>query len=288
MRKPALVEQHEAAGRYLDVKGQKVFVREQGDGPTVLLLHGVPSSSFLYRKMLEPLASRGLRAVTFDFPGVGLSDKPKGAAYDWHALAEWVQEVVQAAELRDVHLVVHDIAGPIGTEWAIGHAERVRSITILNTLLDVGGFTPPFPMWTYRVPGLRHVAFDTMHPAAMLQLFRQSGVKHKESIDRDTMAAYIYLLKCNGGKHSFLEIMAGFNLTEAHTERLRKGLLALEVPMQLIWGEHEIAIPVHQLEYIKKTFPLRAQHMVDARHFLQEDQAEPVSRHIADFVLSLE
>ncbi len=286
MKKPPLVVEHEAAGRYLDVNGRKIFVREQGQGPAVLLLHGVPSSSFLYRKMLGPLAARGLRAISFDFPGIGLSAKPKGADYDWHALAEWVDHVVNALELREVHLVIHDIAGPIGAEWAIDHAERVRSITIMNTLLDVGNFSPPFPMWLYRTPVMRHVVFDTMHPAMMLPLFRQSGVKHPESIDRATMDAYVYLLKCNGGKRSFLEIMAGFNLTEAHSERLRKGLLALDVPMQVVWGEHEIAIPQHQLDYLRETFPLRAVHMVDARHFLQEDQAEPCSQHIADFVLA--
>ena len=172
MRKPALVKEHEAAGRYLEVNGRKIFVREQGEGPAVLLVHGVPSSSFLYRKMLGPLAARGLRAISFDFLGIGLSDKPKGVPYDWHALAEWLKSIVEALELREVHLVIHDIGGPIGAEWAIDSPERVRSITILNTLLDVGGFSPPFPMWTYRVPGLRHVAFDTMHPSAMLPLFQ--------------------------------------------------------------------------------------------------------------------
>lgn len=287
MRKPKLIEEHESAGRRVEVNGQRIFVREEGSGDPVLLLHGVPASSFLYRKMLSPIADAGYRAVSFDFPGVGLSDKPKGLAYDWHALAAWVGNVVDALELPPVHLVVHDIAGPVGVEWAIGNSVKVQSITIMNTLLDVADFTPPFPMWTFRVPVLRHVVFSTLTTSVMLPLFRQSGVKNPGSIDEDTITSYLYLLKCNGGRRSFLEIMAGFVLREDHRNWLRDGLLAIDKPMQLVWGEHEIAIPKAQLDYVCQAFPLRKKHMVDARHFLQEDQAEVVASHITAFAKSV-
>jgi len=283
MRKPRLVEEHEAAGKRIVVDGQHIFVREEGEGAPVLLLHGVPSSSFLFRKMLPELAGQGLRAVSFDFPGVGLSDKPKGIDYDWHALANWVGRVVDTLALPPVHLVLHDIAGPIGAEWAIHNPVKVRSITVTNTLMDVAHFTPPFPMWTFRMPGMRHVAFSTMNTPTMLKLFRYSGVKNPEAVNEDVVASYIYLLKNNGGHHSFLEIMDGFDLTEQHRDWLRDGLLAIDKPMQLVWGEQEIAIPKAQLHYIKQVFPLRAQYMVDARHFLQEEQPAVIAGHIATF-----
>lgn len=283
MRKPRLVEEHEAAGKRVVVDGQHIFVREEGEGEPVLLLHGVPSSSFLFRKMLPELAARGLRAVSFDFPGVGLSDKPKDIEYDWHALSKWVGGVVDTLALPPVHLVLHDIAGPIGAEWAIQNPVKVRSITVTNTLMDVAHFTPPFPMWAFRVPGMRHVAFSTMNTPTMLKLFRYSGVKNPEAIDEDVVASYIYLLKNNGGHHSFLEIMEGFDLTEQHRDWIRDGLLAIDKPMQLVWGEQEIAIPKAQLHYIKQVFRLQAEHMVDARHFLQEEHPAVIAAHIAAF-----
>jgi pimeloyl-ACP methyl ester carboxylesterase len=64
---------------------------------------------------------------------------------------------------------------------------------------------------------------------------------------------------------------------------LRDGLLAIDKPMQLVWGEQEIAIPKAQLDYIKQVFPLRAEYMVDARHFLQEEHPAVIAAHIADF-----
>jgi pimeloyl-ACP methyl ester carboxylesterase len=283
MRKPRLVEEHEAAGKRIVVEGHHIFVREEGTGEPVLLLHGVPSSSFLYRKMLPELAGHGLRAISFDFPGVGLSDKPRNIDYDWHGLSKWVGHVVDALALPPVHLVLHDISGPIGAEWAIQNPMKVRSITVTNTLMDVAHFTPPFPMWTFRVPVLRHAVFSTMHARVMLPLFRRSGVLNPDAVDEEVVESYIYLLKSNGGHHSFLAIMEGFDLSERHRDYLREGLLAIDKPMQLIWGEQEIALPEAQLEYIRQVFPLRAQHMVDARHFLQEEHPAVIAAHIAAF-----
>lgn len=287
MRKPRLVEEHEAAGKHIVVNQHHIFVREDGEGEPVLLLHGVPSSSFLYRKMLPELAGHGLRAISFDFPGVGLSDKPRDIEYDWHSLARWVGDIVDALALPPVHLVLHDIAGPIGAEWAITNPVKVRSITVTNTLLDVAHFTPPFPMWTFRVPVMRHLVFSALSTKVMLPMFRHSGVRNPDAVDEDVIASYIYLLKNSSGHHSFLEIMDGFDLSEKHRDWLRDGLLAIDKPMQLIWGEQEVAIPKAQLHYIKQVFPLRADHRVDARHFLQEEQPAVISAHIAAFAADI-
>jgi len=283
MHKPRLVEEHEAAGKRVVVDDHHIFVREEGEGEPVLLLHGVPASSFLYRKMLPELAGRGLRAISFDFPGMGLSDKPAGLSYDWHALAESIGHVVDALSLPPVHLVLHDIAGPIGAEWAIRNPVKVRSITVTNTFLDVAHFIPPFPMRAFRIPVIRHLFFSAMRTKTMLPLFRHSGVKNPDAVDEDVIESYIYLLANNGGHRSFLRVMEGFDLSEKHRDWLRDGLLAIDKPMQLIWGEEEVAIPKAQMHYIKQVFPLRAEHRVDAAHFYQEERPAVVAAHIAAF-----
>ena len=283
MQKPRLVEEHEAAGKRVVVDGTHIFVREEGQGEPVLLLHGVPSSSFLYRKMLPELAGKGYRAISFDFPGMGLSDKPKGIAYDWHSLAEWVGKVVDTLELPPVHLVLHDIAGPVGAEWAIRNPAKVRSVTFTNTLMDVAHFRPAFPMWAFQVPVLRHLAFSTLNTRTALKLFHHSGVKNPEVLDEDVAAGYLYLITNNGGHRSFLAIMDGLICTEEHRDYLRDGLLAIDKPMQVIWGDQEIAIPKAQFHYIRQVFPLRAEHRVDAKHFLQEEHPAVISSHIAAF-----
>ena len=107
-----LIDIHSAAGRRFEAGGVRSFVREQGAGPDVLLLHGVPTSSFLYRKVITHLADQGLRAIAVDFPGLGLAERPERFDYSWSGLARWLGEAVDALGLQRCHLVVHDIGGP--------------------------------------------------------------------------------------------------------------------------------------------------------------------------------
>jgi haloalkane dehalogenase len=81
MRSSEVIASHRDAGRRFAAGGIESFVRERGDGEPVLCLHGVPASSFLYRKVIAELAARGLRGIAFDLPGLGLADRP--AAFDY-------------------------------------------------------------------------------------------------------------------------------------------------------------------------------------------------------------
>src|ERR671931_1523348 len=113
------IEVHRASGRRFASGGTPSVVPEQGQGAPVVLLHGVPTSSYLYRKVIPALAEQGLRAVAFDFPGLGLADRPVDFDYSWSGLARWTGEAIDALGIERCHLVVHDIGGPIGFEWAI-------------------------------------------------------------------------------------------------------------------------------------------------------------------------
>src|SRR3954453_14971577 len=104
-----VVERHKSAGRYFDAGGIRSFVREDGDGEAVVLVHGVPSSSFLYRKVIDELAARGLRGIAFDLPGLGLADRPADLAYTWTGLGRFARDAVDPLRLDRFDLVVHDI-----------------------------------------------------------------------------------------------------------------------------------------------------------------------------------
>ena len=95
-----VIDVHSAAGRRFEAGGVRSFVREQGTGPAVVLLHGVPASSFLYRKVIPRLADQGLRAIAFDFPGLGLADRPRDFDYTWSGLARWLGRGDRRARAR--------------------------------------------------------------------------------------------------------------------------------------------------------------------------------------------
>ena len=93
----AVVAAHQARGREFEAAGARSFVREEGPGEPVLCIHGIPASSFLYRKLLPVLAGHGLRGVAFDLPGLGLAERPATFDYTWTGLGAWTAAAVDAS-----------------------------------------------------------------------------------------------------------------------------------------------------------------------------------------------
>ena len=115
MNSREVIERHRASGRTFSAAGVDSFVLDDGSGVPVVCLHGVPTSAFLYRKLVPELARRGLRGIAFDLPGLGLAERPTGFDYTWTGLGRWVIAAVHALGLDRFQLVVHDIGGPVGS-----------------------------------------------------------------------------------------------------------------------------------------------------------------------------
>ena len=285
-----MIERHAAAGRRFEAGGVHAFAREQGPpgegGPPVVLLHGVPTSSFLYRRVIPALVDQGLRAVAFDFPGAGLSDRPERFDYSWTGLARWMEAALEALGIDRCHLVVHDIGGPIGCEWAIHNPERVLSLTALNTLLAVAGFTRPWPMNPFAARGLGEVWLGAMQPYPMSELYYRIGIENRDEVPRVEVYAHYHLLKRVDRGRAFLRIMRGFELTEAKERFLRRGLAERPYPVRVVWGELDPALG-DQRDSVCEILGAGEPILVRAKHFLQEDQAQAVAGAIADLAAPL-
>lgn len=288
---PRKVAEHAAQGRYVKLaSGDAVFVREEGpaDGAVVVLVHGVPSSSLLYAGMMPELASKGLRAVAFDFPGLGLSDKPSPSQrdYSWLGLKDAMAETLAVLELESFHLVIHDIGGPIAAWYAVENKEKVLSITILDTLLDLTHFSKPFPMNLFPLPVVGRLAMATLFPWAFKFLMGFIGVYDKKAFGTADAKAWVHLLKREGGTDTFLAIMRGFEMTKELQAKIKDGLQS-DIPLQVVWGSNEVSIPRKQLTYLQKNLPITETHFVKGRHFLQLDCAVEISDHVVNFVATL-
>src|SRR3954471_16433956 len=123
-----------ATVKSVEVEGLRVAYREQGAGPAVLLLHGWPTSSFLWREVMEPIAEAN-RVVAPDLPGFGGSDKPLGIRYGFDLYDRVIDGFLEALGVEAVAIAGHDLRGPIGLHWAIGRRERLSRLALLNTLI---------------------------------------------------------------------------------------------------------------------------------------------------------
>jgi haloalkane dehalogenase len=273
-----LIAEHRAAGRDFEAGGVRSFVREQGEGDPVVLVHGVPTCSYLWRKVLPGLADSGMRGVAFDLPGLGFAQRPQEFDYSWGGLARWTGEAVDALGIERCHLVVHDIGGPIGCEWAVRNPDRVLSLTALNIMLEVADFRRPWFMHLFVPRGVGEAWLRSMNRFALVQLFSREGLGDRSAVPKEELGAYYDLLKRGGGDgdggRMFLRIMRGFELTEEKQRLFAEGLGKRTYPAQIVWGRDDGALNPARAG-VERILGTKAE-LIAGKHFIQEDQATAV------------
>jgi haloalkane dehalogenase len=275
------IEAHRSAGREFEAGGVGSFVRDQGDGDPVVLMHGIPVSSFLYRKVLPLLAERGLRGVAFDLPGLGLAERPAGFDYTWTGLGSWTGAAIDALGIERCHLVLHDIGGPIGLEWALRNRDRVMTLTVLDTLLDVDGFRRHWTMAILAPPMIGRILLATNRGPAARWLFYSNGIGDRSATPPAEVDAHLELLRLGDGGRALRRIIRGFEAT-AEKERLYLGgLREAGWPARIVWGRDDPALGADRRHAIEQALGIEAT-VLPAKHFLQEDQAPAVAEAIGD------
>ncbi|MEM6631067.1 MAG: alpha/beta hydrolase [Bacteroidota bacterium] len=279
-------EAHQQAGRFFEASGVKSFVREEGNGEVVVCLHGVPTSSYLYRKLLPELASRGFRGIAFDFPGLGLADRPINFDYSWTGLGKWTTEAIAALGLGNFHLILHDIGGPIGLEMVHQIPNSMLSLTILNApIAGVGSFQKPWVMRPFEKKRVGELYLGTMRKKLFVQLMYMQGIQDKKLSPPEELYVYIDLLKRQDGGKAFLQIMRNFEPTLEKETLYMDTLKALDVPIQVIWGEFDPTLTLNQYGLpLQEALELPEIHTLPAKHFLQEDQAPKIAQLFSELV----
>lgn len=281
----SVIDRHESSGRYFDASGVKSFVLEEGSGEPVVCMHGVPASSFLYRKVLPELAARGLRGIAFDLPGLGLAERPSDFDYSWTGLGRFATAAVDALRLERFHLVVHDLGGPVGFEVAGALADRVASMTMLNTLVEVDTFRRPWTMEPFAHRGVGEVWLGSMSKPLFRALMRLQGIGDMSAVTKDELGAYVELLKREDGGRAFLKIMRGFELTREKRDLYVDVLGSRRHPVQVVWGKDDPALTLRKHgEQAREAAGLDTVHPLPGKHFLQEDQAPAIADRVASFI----
>ncbi|MBF6178613.1 alpha/beta fold hydrolase [Nocardia otitidiscaviarum] len=280
-----LLDAHAAAGRYVEVGGVRTFVRDVGAGPSVLLLHGVPVSSYLWRNVLGELAGRGLRGIAPDLPGLGLSERPEGFDYSWSGLGRHVGELIREMGLERVHLVVHDIGGPVGFEAVAADPGRIASLTVLDTVVAASSFRKPWSMRPIEVPGVNRIWLAGARGPVFRALMRRIGLAADTSVTGAEIDVHRALLTRGDGGRAFLRIMRSFETTP-EKERLYRGVLgAHEYPVQVVWARDDPALTLTKHgRQAAEAAGLAAPDVVAGRHFFPEDSAPAIADRIAALV----
>lgn len=281
----AIIDQHEANGKYITVEGIKTFYLDAGAGPVVFCIHGVPTSSFLYRKVATQLQSKGVRVIAIDLPGLGLSGRPDDFNYSFSNFGRFCNQFLDALQIQEAHLLIHDIGGPIGLGLAAQNSDRIRSITVLNAMLDVEHFVKPLPMRPFEKPILGEAALAALTPTTFPLMMKGAGVVDGEVISKAEMDAYVLLLKREDDGKAFLKIMRNFEQTKAFTQACYSAWQNPAYPVQLVWGKEDPFLTYEeygqQFEAARPGVPVTK---VTSKHFLQEEQFQVIATKVKDLV----
>jgi haloalkane dehalogenase len=277
-----VLDAHRRAGRSFTTAGVASFVRDEGDGPAVVCIHGMWGSSFLYRKVLHELAVRGLRGIAWDLPGFGFASRPPDYDYSWSGLGRFCIAAVDALALERFHLLVHDIGGPVGFELATAVPDRILSLTVLNTMIDVTEFEPPWSMKPFR-----HRVLGELWKAGMIRplfrtLMRLQGIGDPGSITTAELDAYLRLMRGHDGGRAFLRVMRSTERTSEKQALYRSALRDVPYPVQVLWGADDPALRLQTYgEKARRAAGLDGIYTVRGKHFLQEDQAPAIAERVA-------
>jgi haloalkane dehalogenase len=255
------------------------------DGPVALLLHGEPTWSYLYRKVMGKLATAGVRAVAVDLVGFGRSDKP--ARVEDHSFArhvEWVRSLVfDHLDLRDVTLVGQDWGGLIGLRLVAEHEDRFARVVAANTGLPTGDFDMPEIWWQFR---------RAVESAPALDVGRLVAAGCVQRLPDGTRAAYDAPFPDESFKAgprampTLVPTRPDDPATEANRAAWER-LVAWEKPFLVAFSDQD-PITGGMAPILKKLVPgtrgLEHPVVTGAGHFLQEDAGDRLGEVVAEFV----
>jgi haloalkane dehalogenase len=254
------------------------------EGPTVVLLHGEPTSSHLWRDVLPPLGEAGLRAVAPDLVGFGRSDKPTDL--DWYTpgrLAASLEAHLDAIAPGRVSLVVHDWGGVLGLPWAVEHPDRVHRLVITDTGLYSPGARMSEAWQAFRdfVAGTQELPIGFLVSEGTVR-----GLSEQEQAAYE--APFPDAASQAGARALPLLVPRADDDPGAHRSwRARQALTGWETPTLVLWGSEDRILSPRVGQRFADDIPGCAgfELIEGAGHFLQEDAGPQIGRRIAEFMV---
>jgi pimeloyl-ACP methyl ester carboxylesterase len=273
-----------------EVDGLRIFYREAGpaDAPIVLLFHGFPTSSHMYRDLIPRLAVR-YRVIAPDYPGYGFSDAPSPASftYTFDHLANVMDKFVQAIGAQRYVLYAQDFGGPVGFRLAAKHPDRVAGLVIQNAVAHEEGLAPSMdvarPYWAKRTP-------ETEAPMRALLTLDTTrfqylhGARDPSRISPDAWTHAQALLDRPGNDKIQLAILHDYGSNLKQYPEWQTYFRAHQPPTLVAWGKNDPFFTVEGAQAYTRDMPGTETHILDTGHFALEEKAPKIADLMLEFL----
>lgn len=282
----------EPAVRHLSVEldGLRIFYREAGpvDAPVLLLLHGYPSSSHYFRRLMPLLAER-YRLIAPDLLGFGGSDAPGHVswAYSFDRLAEVLEGFVAKLGLTHYALYIFDYGAPVGMRLALAHPERITAIISQNGNLYREGLGPDWKLWEryWQVPSAENrAAMRTLLDPQRLKQLYLTGARDPALVAPEAWLLHDALLARPGNDELQLDLFLDYRRNVELYPAFQAYLRTQRPPLLAVWGRHDPVFLPAGAEAFRRDLPEAEVHFLEAGHFVLETEAEAVAVLICVFL----
>ncbi|WZP00173.1 alpha/beta hydrolase [Isosphaeraceae bacterium EP7] len=290
---PALA-QHSVEVRHKTVKvgDLEIFYREAGpkDAPAVLLLHGFPTSSQMFRKLIPMLGDK-YHVVAPDYPGYGHSSMPTRDkfAYTFENLAKVVDGFTEALGLSKYAIYVQDYGAPVGYRLAVAHPERITAIVVQNgNAYDEGldnDFWKPFKAyWKEPNDKAKRDALRSLITYDATRWQYTHGVKDPELVSPDGAAHDQFLLDRKGNDEVQLDLFLSYGSNPPLYPKWQAYFREHQPPMLIAWGKNDKIFPDAGAEPYKRDLKSLEYHLIDAGHFALETDGNTIAKLMREFL----
>jgi len=278
------------AFRYDAVDGLNLFVREAGDpaNPTILLLHGFPSSSHMFRDLIPELAGQ-FHVVAPDYPGFGHSDCPPVTelTYTFKHLSQFIEHWLQQRGIDRFAMYMQDYGGPIGMRIASRHPDWITGLIVQNANFYETGLQPMFlhllrPLWEHRCGATEAPVLERFEPEGTKMQY-QTGAGQNAAINPDAWRHDQAGLDRPGNKLIQLELQANYHTNLEQYPTWQQYLRAHQPPTLVTWGQGDPLFGVENVRRLEADLEDVETHILEAGHFALEEQSELIAARIREF-----
>ena len=267
--------------RFVEIDGNQIHYVDEGSGPTLLLLHGNPTWSFLYRHVI-PRLSRRFRCVAVDYPGFGLSSARPGYSFKPREHSTVLERFVLALDLDEIGLMVQDWGGPIGLGFAGRHPDRIRALLICNTWAWPAQGTRNLE-WFSKIVGSPIGRFLILNFNAFVNMLLPAGLSRR--ISPAEMRAYRGPFPTRASRLPTAIFPREILHSREYLAEVESNLGRLsQKPTLILWGDRDTAFREAQRERFEMLFPNhRTRILKGAKHFVQEEAPEQICEELFTF-----